>query len=172
MPDVDVIVGRLGRARGLAGEVFVDLSTDSPKQRFRVGATLLADRRPLTVTAFHLQGRRALVRFAEVPDRETAESLTGQDLVARVDPAETTGEKDTYFDHQLVGLSALNPAGELVGRVVRVDHYGFQDTLALATDQGERLVPFVEALVPTVDLAGGHLVVRDIPGLLEETDEA
>ena len=52
-------------------------------------------------------------------------------------------------------------------------HDGGQDLLEISTATGTRLVPFVEALVPEVDLAGGRLVVADVPGLLaDEPDEA
>ena len=171
MPQIEVVVGVVGRAHGLSGEVFVDLRTDSPKVRFRRGATVWADGRPLTVGRCRMQGVRAVVGFDEVGDRTAAETLTGLELVSRVDVGELPEEDDSYYDHQLIGLAVLTTDGALVGSVVRVDHLGFQDLLAVSTDKGERLVPFVNDLVPEVDLAAGRLVVNAIPGLLEETPD-
>ena len=115
-----------------------------------------------------MQGVRAVISFAEVTDRTAAEGLTGLELVSHVDAGESPAEEDSYFDHQLVGLSVVTTDGVLVGSVVRIDHLGFQDLLAVSTSTGERLVPFVNDLVPEVDLAAGRLVVNAIPGLIEE----
>ncbi|MDR2974324.1 MAG: ribosome maturation factor RimM [Propionibacteriaceae bacterium] len=173
---MDLIVGRLGRARGLAGELFVNLRADSPAERFRVGTVLRAgeasDAVRLTVASFRDQGGRGLIRFKEVVDRSGAEALTGVELLLTVDDHETADEEDTYYDHQLVGLSVVAATGRTLGRVSRVDHLGFQDMLAVETAAGERLVPFVTALVPRVDLVAGEVVVEAIPGLLEDNDEA
>jgi 16S rRNA processing protein RimM len=51
-------------------------------------------------------------------------------------------------------------------------HLPAQDVLAVATPAGERLVPFVADLVPEVDVAAGRVVVRPIPGLLEDVPDA
>ena len=169
MSEIDVIVGTLGRAHGLSGELFVNLRTDSADRRFRRGAALFAGGRHLTVRSFRLQGERGLVRFDEVGDRSAAEELTGAELVAWVDPDESTGAEGEYFDHQLVGLD-VESGSVVVGRVVRVDHLGFQDVLVVSVRGEERLVPFVDELVPEVDLAAGRVVVRAVPGLLEDEE--
>ena len=168
MSQIELVVGVVGRACGLNGDVFVDLRTDSPDVRFRRGSTVWADGRALTVARFREQGVRAVVGFDEVADRTAAEMLTGLELVSRVDPGELPQEEDSYYDHQLVGLAVVTSHGAPVGSVVRVDHLGYQDLLVVGTDAGERLVPFVGDLVPEVDLAAGRLVVNAIPGLLED----
>ena len=161
-------VGTLGRAHGLGGEVFIDLRTDSPDLRFSVGSTLWVDNVPLTVRGFRPQGGRAVVSFDEIGDRGEAEKLTGASLVARVDSSESPRETDEYFDHQLVGLDVVDEDGVRMGTLTRVDHLGFQDLLAVDTIDGERLIPFVDDLVPEVDLEGRRVVVRVIPGLLKD----
>ncbi len=168
MTQIDVIVGTCGRAHGLAGELFVNLVTDSPELRFAVGATLWVGQHELTVDKFRRQGPRGIVRFREAEDRTSAEARTGHTLVAKVDAGESPAGEDEFFDHQLVGLTVITPAGVSVGQVTRVDHRGFQDLLAVAAPTGEKLVPFVSALVPSVDVAGGTITVRPIPGLLDD----
>jgi len=168
-PEIEVIIGRLGRARGLAGEVMVDLRTDSPEQRFRRGAVVWADDgRALVVRRFHRLGDRGVVSFTGVDDRTAAEALAGAQLTARVDPGESPEEAETFYDHQLVGLDVVATDGARAGVVVRVEHPGAQDLLVVDTPAGERLVPFVGDLVPEVDLATRQVVVRAIPGLLED----
>ncbi|MDR0284667.1 MAG: ribosome maturation factor RimM [Propionibacteriaceae bacterium] len=168
MPQIDVTVGTLGRARGLTGELFVDLTTDSPADRFRAGAVVYVGTRPLTVTAFHRQGDRGLVRFDGIADRTAAEQLTGAELTALVDDDETPADEGEFYDHQLVGLAVVTTTGAVAGRVSRVEHLGFQDLLVVKTAADERLVPFVGDLVPEVDLAQGRIVIAAIPGLLED----
>ncbi|MEA5054545.1 MAG: PRC-barrel domain-containing protein, partial [Propionicimonas sp.] len=68
----------------------------------------------------------------------------------------------------LIGLAVVDPDGHPLGRVTRILHLPAQDLLAVGTPAGERLVPFVEALVPEVDLARGQVVVTPIPGLLDD----
>ncbi|MCL2735875.1 MAG: ribosome maturation factor RimM [Propionibacteriaceae bacterium] len=171
MSTVDVIVGTLGRAHGLSGEIFVDLRTDSPQERFRPGAVLWAgESHPLEVVSFRIQSGRGLVRFADVSDRTHAEALTGARLVAHVPLDENADEDGVYFDHQLMGLTVVTTAGIEVGTVARIDHMGFQDMLVVATATGDRLVPFVDDLVPEVDLVNARVVVHAIPGLLEDAE--
>jgi 16S rRNA processing protein RimM len=77
-------------------------------------------------------------------------------------------EPDEYHDHQLVGLAAVNPAGEPLGTVTGVDHAPASDLLMLRRPDGRTaLVPFVKALVPQVDLAAGRVVIDPPAGLLE-----
>jgi 16S rRNA processing protein RimM len=105
--------------------------------------------------------------FKGVDDRSEAETLIKAILWVNQDPAELPEEEDAWYDHQLVGLKALRD-GELVGLVARVDHLPAQDLLAIATDRGEVLVPFVKAIVPAVDIEAGTVTLTPPPGLLEE----
>ena len=83
------------------------------------------------------------------------------------DVTELPAESDAWYDHQLVGLRALRDGVE-VGRVIRVDHLPAQDLLAIDTGSGEVLVPFVSAMVPTVDITAGTVTLTPPPGLFEE----
>jgi 16S rRNA processing protein RimM len=168
---VEIVVGRIGRAHGIRGEVRVESRTDSPDDRFAVGATLRPERGgALTVRAAREHGGALLVRFAEVADRTAAEALRGTILYADVAEDERPGDAEEFYDRQLVGLAARTPAGDSLGEVVDVAHLPQQEVLVIARPDGtEALVPFVEALVPTVDLDGGYVVIDDRPGLFEES---
>jgi 16S rRNA processing protein RimM len=168
---MDVVIGRIGRAHGVRGEVTVDVRTDDPDLRFAVGARLGTDpdaAGPLTVAASRPHGGRLLVRFEEVTDRNAAEGLRGVLLTAAVSEAEGPGDPEEFYDHQLVGLQVLDDGGGVVGEVADVLHHPGHDLLVVRRDAGgEALVPFVAALVPDVDLERGRLTVADRPGLLD-----
>jgi 16S rRNA processing protein RimM len=171
---LEVVIGIIGRAHGIRGDVTIDVRTDEPERRFAVGQVLRAEEGPrrFTVTAARDHSGRLLVHFAELADRTAAEAARGTVLVADVDPAERPAEEDEYYDHQLVGLSVRAADGSVIGTVRDVLHLPLQDTLEVDTADGVRLVPFVAAVVPTVDLAARELHLADVVGLLEdEPDE-
>jgi len=175
-----LIVARIGRAHGLRGEVSVEVRTDVPAARFVDGAVLQVEDGPrrrallatggpteLTVTRARDNNGTLLLTFAEVSDRNAAESL--RDVMLEADVAEESDEPDAWYDHELVGLTVTDPDGEKLGEVVEVQHPGAQDLLVVRTLRGQdRLVPFVQAIVPKVDLAAGRIVVDAPPGLLED----
>ncbi|MDR1078388.1 MAG: ribosome maturation factor RimM [Propionibacteriaceae bacterium] len=171
--DIEVVVGVVRRAHGLTGEVAVEVRTDEPELRFAPGAELwpesggpawtVADRR------WH-QGR-LLLRLSGLKDRDDAEALNGTVLLARVDPSQSPGAADEFYDHQLIGLAVVTATGRPVGRVERVLHRPAQDLIQFTTAAGPRQVPFVAALVPEVDLAQGRLVLADLAGLLDDGAE-
>lgn len=174
---VEVVVGRIGRAHGVRGEVSVDVRTDEPDRRFAVGTSLRlapARRYPtLTVAAVRPHAGRLLVTFEQVPDRTAAEQLRGATLAVDVDESERPEDPEEFYDHQLVGLEVHQEAAGVVGTVNSVLHLPGQDVLAVRrTDGREVLVPFVTDIVPVVDLAAGHVVVLDRVGLLEPEQSA
>ena len=169
---MEVVVGRVGRAHGVRGEVSVDVRTDEPERRFAPGATLLTDRRSgdaLTVLAARPHGTRLLVTFAQVSDRAAAESLRGATLLAALAEDERPADPEEFYDHQLVGLAVRTEERGVVGRVSDVLHLPSQDLLVVATDGGgEALVLFGGEVVPSVGLGLGEVTVADQPGLLDD----
>jgi 16S rRNA processing protein RimM len=164
-------VGRIVRPHGIRGEVLVEISTDEPAQRYAVGSTLVTDRPlppALTVDAQRPHQGRLIVAFREVPDRDVAETLRGVLLQVDSDAVPPPADPDEFHDHQLVGLSVVDPSGEPVGELVRIDHAPAADLLVVArTGGGTALVPFTKGFVPEVDLAGGRVVIDPPPGLLD-----
>jgi len=177
---IEVVVGRVGRPHGLRGEVTVDVRTDEPERRFAPG-TMLRAQPPKgsasALTSLTVEGARwhqttLLVSFAEIRDRNEAEAARGIVLQCDVDPTETPDDPDEFYDHQLVGLAAYDEEGAHLGEVTGLVHGGAQDLLTIRTpDHREALVPFVKALVPEVDLAGGRVVIADRPGLVTPLPE-
>lgn len=173
-------MGRITKAHGLKGGIKLELYTDDPDRRFTPGAVFslqVPDDSPWSGKDLELQELRwynahPVAFFVGVPDRTVAETLVKAILWVEQDEDEPTGEDDAWYDHQLVGLRVLREGVE-VGTVARVDHLPAQDLLAIDTpSRGEVLVPFVSAIVPSVDIAAGTLTVTPPTGLFEEVIEA
>jgi 16S rRNA processing protein RimM len=172
---VRVIVGRIGRPHGIRGEVVVGVRTDEPELRFMAGAMIGVSPAPdgdnppeqLRVASTRWHSGQLLVAFTGITDRSAAGELTGRWLSVDSSQLPAPRDPDEFRDHDLVGLSVRTPAGEAVGVVTDVLHYG-QDLLVVRHPGGEEtLVPFVKAIVPEVDVAAGRLVIDPPPGLLD-----
>ena len=164
-----LVVGRIGRPHGLRGEVSVLVRTDSPEQRFASGAVFeLGAGRRLTVAGTRWHRGALLVRFAEVSDRDTAAELRGTVLTVAADELPPPDDPDEFHDHQLIGLRAELTDGQPVGTVRDIVHGPAGELLVLAREgRSDALVPFVHAIVPTVDIAGGQLILTPPEGLLD-----
>jgi 16S rRNA processing protein RimM len=165
-----VVVGRIGRPHGVRGEMTVEVRTDDPDLRFAPGAVLRtdpADRGPLTVAGVRWHREILLLAVEGVDSREAAEELRDTELLVDVAALPALDDPDDFYDHQLGGLTARLADGGLLGRVVAVEHLGADRLVVERPEGGEVLVPFVAAIVPSVDLAAGEVVVDPPEGLLE-----
>lgn len=167
-------VGRFVKAHGLKGALKLELYTDSPDQRFRAGQELELQV-PETSEWFGKTVKVAELRFYNqspvlflegIQDRSQAETLVKAILLIETDPEQLPEDPEAWYDHQLVGLTAL-VGKEVVGKVIRVDHLPAQDLLAIETSNGEVLVPFVKQIVPSVDIQKGQVVLTPPAGLFE-----
>jgi 16S rRNA processing protein RimM len=161
-------VGQIVRPHGVHGECVVQPRTDSPAERFREGAVFAAGSGRLTIATVRPHQGRFLIVFEEIADREAAEAVRGTLLEMDSAALAPPEDPDEFADHQLVGLSVVSLTGERVGTVTRIDHGPAHDMVIVGLESGrEALVPFVKAIVPTVDVAGGRLVIDPPGGLLE-----
>lgn len=165
-----VAVGRIGPARGVRGALFVEPWTDAPEDRFAVGQVLRTDppsAGPLTVESSSNASGKLVIQFAGVGDRPTAEALRGVQLVVPAGQRPPLEDPDDFYDTDLIGLAAQTVDGTDLGPVTDVVHAGGASYLVVRLDGQERLIPFVAAIVPTVDLEGGLVVVDPPDGLFE-----
>ena len=162
-----VVIGRIGRAHGIRGELNVEIRTDEPERRFAPGSSIICGDRTLTVESSRHHSGRLIVAFGEIPDRTAAEQLHGCILEAEIDESERPDDPEEFYDHQLVGLQVRGPDDAVVGTVASVVHLPEQDTLVVDADGREVLVPFVTAIVPTVEVAEGYVRLADVVGLLD-----
>ncbi|ODU64602.1 MAG: ribosome maturation factor RimM [Micrococcales bacterium 70-64] len=167
-------VGRLVKAHGLKGAIKLELYTDIPEKRFVPGAVFSLQvptssawhGKKLELSELKWFNAQPVAFFKDVSDRSAAESLIKAILWIDEDAAAEV-EDDAWFDHQLVGLRVLRD-GASVGTVTQIDHFPAQDLLTVATDNGDVLVPFVKAIVASVDIEAGTLTVTPPLGLFEE----
>lgn len=167
-----VVVGRVGRAHGLRGDVTIEVRTDEPELRFTPGAQLRADDgTSWTVTAARWHSGRLLVRFDRCPDRTAAEAVRGTLLSAPVSEADRPDDPDEFYVRALIGLAARTVAGVVVGTVTEVLALPAQDVAVVTREDGnECLVPFVKEIVVGVDLDEGIFLIDPPAGLLELAD--
>jgi 16S rRNA processing protein RimM len=172
----EVVVARIGKPHGLRGEVTVQLHTDDPETRFAVGAVLATQAtagtgvpRTLTIRSTRVHQGVWLLGFEEIPDRTGAESLRGTRLVVEAaDLAREDDDGEGWYEDELRGLAVVTKDGTRVGQVTALEVGTAQDLLVVALDTGgDAYLPFVEAIVPEVDVDGGRVVVDPPEGLLE-----
>jgi 16S rRNA processing protein RimM len=143
-----VPVGRVGRPHGLDGAFVVEHASEDDR-RWSVGAMILVDGEPATITATRRVGggRRAIALDRSVQ--------RGAELAVRVSDLPPTGP-DAYYAFELVGLVAVDVEGHELGRVVAVHPGVANDNLELSDGT---LVPLIEDAVRTVDVDGGRVVL-------------
>jgi 16S rRNA processing protein RimM len=173
---VQLVVGRIGRAHGIKGEVTVEVRTDEPELRLGPGAVLATDPAsagPLTIETGRVHSGRLLLRFEGVKERNAAEALRNVLLIADVDPEELPEDPEEFYDHQLMDLDVVTVDGTEVGRITEITHLPYQDLLIVKRPDGsEVMIPFVEEIVPEIDLEEQRAVIAPPPGLLDEAGEA
>ncbi len=164
---IELMVGKIGRAHGIRGDVTIEVRTDEPERRFAAGTTFDTARGELTLEASRWHGQRLLATFRGVTDRSAAEALRGTELLVDIPVGERPDNPEEFYDHQLIGLAAVTDDGEAVGEVSEVLHLPAQEVLVVRRNGAEVLIPFVSEIVPTVDLDAGRLVVIPPSGLLD-----
>lgn len=171
IPKGYMAVGLITSAHGLRGEVKVELHTDFP-ERFAPGVKLFLgeELEEVTVSSARPHQGQVLLQFEGHESREDADDLRGLWIFVPDDQAVEL-EEDTYFVHDIIGLSVQTVAGELLGTVKEVLVTGANDVyIVTPPDDPKReiLLPAIDEVVKQVDLDKGILIVEPLPGLLDE----
>jgi 16S rRNA processing protein RimM len=170
-----LLVARIGKAHSLRGEVTVQVHTDDPEARFVPGAEFSTEApagsgvpRELVLRTVRVHNGTWLLGFEGIPDRTGAEGLRGTRLFVDTEAVEDEAEEDAWYEDELVGLAAVDPAGVQLGTVSGLEVGPAQDLLVLTLPGGgTAYVPFVAEIVPEVDVEAGRVVIDAPPGLLE-----
>ncbi len=152
-------VGRIGRAHGILGEATIEVRTAEPERRFAIGAEVLTENGKLKVASARVHNGILLIGFEGITDRNGIEKLRNTLLYSEVDINEPGVDEDDYHVQQLIGLKAELEDGSEFGVITEVLNLPAQDCLAIKTESGEVLIPFVRQLVPVVDLKAKKVVV-------------
>ncbi|MGI5530755.1 ribosome maturation factor RimM [Streptomyces syringium] len=168
---MQLVVGRIGRAHGIKGEVTVEVRTDEPELRLGPGAVLATDPAgvgPLTIETGRVHSGRLLLRFAGVKDRTGAEALRNTLLIAEIDPEDVPEDPEEFYDHQLMDLDVVTVDGIEIGRITEISHLPSQDLFIVERPDGsEVMIPFVAEIVPEIDLEAQRAIIDPPPGLID-----
>lgn len=191
--EYDFLVGTVVGFLGLAGEVKIRPSTNTPdillglkNVHVKLGAGMQpvepADARGnkdvapkkqtsefLKIRSSRIDRNMLLLTFSGLPDRTAVEHLEGAKLYCKSCELLPL-EQDEFWVRDLVGVDVYTTGGQPVGKIVSII-YGGNDILEIQRPDDPPgktiLVPFVEDLVPTIDLKSRRVEIVDIPGLLE-----
>jgi 16S rRNA processing protein RimM len=166
-----ICVARIGAAHGVRGAVKLWTFTEDPLAVKHYGPLMTKDgARQFEVTHVREARDHLVATLKGIATREDAERLNGIELYVARDKLPETDE-DEYYHADLIGLAAVNAANDSLGRVVAIHNFGAGDIIEIAPPRGATmLLPFTNAVVPTVDLAGGRVVI-ELPQEIEG-DEA
>ena len=180
---MELVVGRVAKSHGVRGELVVEVRTDEPELRFAPGSRLRG-RKPkseavqtYTVESARDHSGRLLVGFEGIADRTAADALRGTLLLIDTAELAPSEDPDEFYDHELEGLSVRLVDGTQIGTVTEVLHSAAGELLSIEAGEGaggragrEILVPFVTAIVPTVSIAEGLIVIDPPEGLLDDEE--
>jgi 16S rRNA processing protein RimM len=167
MPGGRICVARIGAPHGVRGAVKLWTFTEDPQAVLHYGPLTTKDgARSFAIdTAREAKGHLVAI-LKGVASREDAERLNGIELYVPRDALPPTDD-DEYYHADLIGLAAVDPAGGPIGRVTAIHNFGAGDIIEIAPPQGNTLLlPFTNAVVPTVDLAAGQVVI-ELPAEIE-----
>ncbi|HEX9881021.1 MAG TPA: ribosome maturation factor RimM [Hyphomicrobium sp.] len=156
-----ILLGRIVAAHGIRGDVVIESYASEPQAIAAYGPLETEDRaRQLEVSVVRVTPKGVIARIAGVGDRTAAEALKG--LLLYVERGSLpAAEEGAFYRADLIGLAAEDRDGRRIGTVVAVENYGAGDILELRLEGARKteLIPFSNAFVPVVDVAGGRVVV-------------
>jgi 16S rRNA processing protein RimM len=165
-----ICIARIGAAHGVRGAVKLWTFTEDPLAVTAYGPLATKDGARSFEVATAREAKGHLVATLKgVATREDAERLNGIELYIAREKLPVTGENE-YYHADLIGLAAVTSANEPLGRVVAIHNFGAGDIIEIAPAHGATmLLPFTNAVVPSVDLEGRRVVV-ELPGEIEGDD--
>src|SRR6478735_3089828 len=165
-----VCVARIGAAHGVRGAVKLWTFTEDPFAVRSYGLLASKDgKRQFEVATARAAKDHLVATFKGVTTRDEAERLNGIELYVARDKLPATDEGE-YYHADLIGLTAVTAADEPLGKVIAIHNFGAGDIIEIAPPKGATmLLPFTNAVVPTVDLEGGRVVI-ELPDEIEGDD--
>jgi 16S rRNA processing protein RimM len=167
MSPSQICVARIGAAHGVRGAVKLWTFTEDPLAVKAYGPLVTKDgARQFEVTHAREAKGHLVATLKGIGTREEAERLNGIELYIARDKLPATDENE-YYHADLIGLAAVNAANEPLGRVIAIHNFGAGDIIEIAPAHGATmLLPFTNAVVPSVDLAGGRVII-ELPDEIE-----
>jgi len=156
-----ICIARIGAAHGVRGAVKLWTFTEDPLAVKGYGPLLTKDgARSFEIATARAANGHLVATLKGIATREDAERLNGIELYIAREKLPAT-DADEYYHADLIGLAAVNAADEPLGRVLAIHNFGAGDIIEIAPPGGSTLLlPFTNAVVPTVDLARGRVVIE------------
>lgn len=170
----DIFLGRIVKPFGIRGEVKLSPSDDFWEEVLDSGELFvhfpkegeLGEKR-ITLASSRRHGRSYVLRLKGVEDRSTAESFVGAELFISRDRIDVAWP-DKMLPFQIVGCSVRTEGGSFLGEVTAVLFSRAHDVYEISGEDKVYLVPAVPEFVVSIDAARKEMVIRPIPGLLDE----
>jgi 16S rRNA processing protein RimM len=162
-----ICIARIGAAHGVRGAVKLWTFTEDPLAVMQYGALATQDGARSFEVATAREAKGHLVATLKgIATREDAERLNGVELYVAREKLPATDD-DEYYHADLIGLAAVDAADQPLGRVIAIHNFGAGDIIEIAPSHGPTmLLSFTNAVVPSVDLAAGRVVI-ELPAEIE-----
>ncbi len=159
-----ITIGKILAPWGLEGKVKVELITDFP-ERFAPAAQVYVNRQSMTIDSTEWRKGKVIVKLNAVGSIEAAEKLRGQLVEIHSSQVHPLPEGQ-YYHFQLIGLEVRTTQGELLGNIAEILTTAGNDSYVVHGARGEVIIPAIEDVVKSVDLARGYMVIEPLEGLL------
>lgn len=156
-----VLMGRIGAAHGIRGEVRIQSFTENPVQ-IAAYSPLETNRSGLTIKIKSARPAKNVIvaKLDGINDRNAAEKLNGVELYIARDQLPAEDDEDDFYQTDLIGLEARLEDGKVLGKVLAVPNFGAEDLIEIGTDNSSSvLYAFTKAIVPKINIAEGYLIV-------------
>lgn len=161
-PATAVSVGRVVSPHGVKGDVKVVALSDFP-ERFQTGARVWLKAVPVRIERSRWQGRNVVLKFEGIDDRTAAESIK-EEVLFVPEPAKLL-EPDVFYQHDIVGMTAVDLEGEELGKVTDIFSTGSNDVYVIDGERGQLLLPALDDVVKSIDLESKKMTVELMEGL-------
>ncbi len=169
LSDTDILVGKIGKAHGLAGETKLYAYSDEPESLLNYREVVLIDKDgnkspSLKIEKARIQGKTAVYKLETIDNRNRAEAIQGMGiLIDKKDlPAALENE---YYWFEFEGLPVVTNDGRKLGHIRSIFSNGAQDILVVSDGQDEYLIPVIPTIIKEHNKDG--VVITPPPGLLD-----
>ena len=159
-----ITVGKILALWGIKGKLKVEVVTDFP-QRFAPGSTVYIDRQPVTIDSTEWHKGKAIIKLNTIDSIEDAQRLRGKLIEIHHSQVYPLPEGQ-YYHFQLIGLEVWTTQGELLVNITEILTAESNDNYVVRGAKGEVLIPAIDDVVKSVDLARGRITIEAIEGLL------
>jgi 16S rRNA processing protein RimM len=166
-----ICIAKFGAAHGVRGEIRLWPFTEDPQSVASYGPLETEDgKRRFEIESVRAAKHHLVARIKGIDSREDAEKLNNLELYVTRDKLPATDD-DEFYHADLIGLAAVAPDDAPLGRIIAVHNFGAGDIIEISFENGggTKLLPFSNAVVPTVDLAAKRVVIV-LPDEIEADD--